>query len=187
MPTIAELDAQIAELEGQIATAMQAGGGSPDYTAFYQSPGYDFRLQEGARTVERSAAAKGKLMSGGLLRELTQYGQGLASSEFGNYANRLASLAGIGQSATQSTNALGSAAAGQVGETSGQLGQTIMSSGQAQASGIIGGSNALLQGYGGAAEAFRNWQWPSGGGGNNAMFGIGTSSTPYSGTDINWF
>ena len=185
MATIEELDAQIAELEGQIATSMQAGGGLPDYSAFYQSPGYDFRLQEGARAVERSAAAKGKLMSGGLLRELTSFGQGLASSEFNTYADRLASMAGIGQSATGSTGALGSAAAGQYGETSNQLGQTIMSSGQARAEGIIGGSNALLQGYNNAAGAFGRYNW--GGGGNNAMFGIGTSSTPYSGTDIQWF
>ena len=175
MPTIAELDTQITELEGQIATAMQAGSGSPDYTPFYKSPGYQFRLDEGTRAVERSAAAKGKLMSGGLLRELTRYGQGVATSEFGNYANRLASMADIGQVATQSTGALGSAAAGQYGQTSNALGQTILAGGQARASGYVGSSNALMQGYAGAIDAF------SGGG------TAGWQSQPYSGNAYRWF
>lgn len=153
MATIEELDAQIAELEGQIATTMDAGGGSPDYSAFYKSPGYDFRFDEGQRAIERSAAARGGLMSGGMGRELTRYGQGFASGEFNNYANRLASLAGIGQTAVGQSGQLGSAAAGQVGQTSGQLGQTILAGGQAQASGIVGAGNAWATGIEGAAGA----------------------------------
>jgi hypothetical protein len=180
MPSIEELDIQIADIGGQIATAMQAGGGSPDYSPFYKSPGYQFRMDEGTRAFERSAAAKGKLMSGGLLRELTSYGQGLASSEFNSYANRLASMAGIGQTATQYTGQLGASAAGQYGATSGQLSQTIMSGGQAQASGYIGSSNALMQGYAGAIDAF--WDDDEDGGGTR-----GWQSQPYSGTAYNWY
>ena len=154
MATLEELDAQIAELEGQIATSMQEGGGSPDYSAFYQSPGYEFRFDEGQRAIERSAAARGGLMSGGMGRELVRYGQGVATSEFGNYANRLASLAGIGQTANQQGIYAGANAGSQVGTTSGQLGQTIMSSGTAQAFGIAGAGNALASGIQGAAGAF---------------------------------
>ena len=154
MPTIAELDTQIAELEGQIATAMEQGGGSPDYSAFYKSPGYQFRMDEGVRALDRSASAKGMLMSGGLQRELLRYGQGVATSEFGNYANRLASLAGVGQTAAFDTGRFGSAAAGQFGNTSGQLGQTIMSGGTAQAGGIVDAANAWQRGIQGAATAF---------------------------------
>ena len=154
MPTIEELDVQIAELEGQISTAMEQGGGSPDYSAFYKSPGYDFRFQEGVRAIDRSASAKGMLMSGGLQRELVRYGQGVASSEFGNYANRLASLAGVGQTAAFGTGQLGSAAAGQVGRISGGLGQTIMSQGTARAGGIVDAANAWQTGIQGAATAF---------------------------------
>lgn len=172
MPTIAELDVQIAELEGQIATAMQAGGGLPDYSAFYKSPGYDFRLQEGIRAIDRSASAKGKLMSGGLQRELTRYGQGVASSEFNTYADRLASMAGIGQTATRSTGALGSAAAGQGRAISYDIGESIMAGGQAQASGYVGSSNAMQRGYEGAIDAFTNWGQPTqntGSGGTNSL------------------
>ncbi len=146
MPTIEELDSQIADIEGQISTSMQ-GGQAPDYSAFYKSPGYDFRFQEGVRARDRSAAAKGNLMSGGQQRELTRYGQGFASGEFNNYANRLSSLAGIGQTATQDVNELGST-------TSGQVGQSIMAGGTAQASGIIGSNNAMQQGIGGALGQF---------------------------------
>ena len=153
MATLEELDAQIADLEGRIATAMEAGGGSPDYTSFYKSPGYDFRFQEGQRAIERSASARGGLMSGGMGRELVRYGQGVATSEFGNYANRLASLAGIGQTATNATGQLGSNVAGQFGNTSEGLAQTLMSSGQAQAEGMIGAGNAWSTGIQGAAGA----------------------------------
>ncbi len=161
----ADLDRQIAELEGQISTAMESGGGSPDYSAFYKSPGYDFRFQEGANAIDKSASARGKLMSGGIARELTRYGQGLASGEFNNYANRLASMAGIGQTATSATGQLGSAAAGQYGAQSRDLSQTLMSGGQAQASGIIGANNAWAQGMQGAAGAVQRYGSQQGWGG----------------------
>ncbi len=161
----ADLDRQIAELEGQISTAMEAGQGSPDYSAFYKSPGYDFRFQEGANAIDKSAAARGKLMSGGIARELTRYGQGFASGEFNNYANRLASMAGIGQTAAAATGQLGSAAAGQYGAQSRGLSQTIMSGGQAQASGIVGANNAWAQGLQGAAGAVQRYGSQQGWGG----------------------
>ena len=149
MPTIEELDAEIAQLEGQIATTME-GGDAPDYSAFFKSPGYEFRLEEGTRAIDRSASARGQLMSGGTLRELQRYGQGLASSEFGNYANRLSALAGIGQTANQQGIAAGAAAGGQVGTSAANIGQSIMAGGTAQASGIVGANNAWQQGFGGA-------------------------------------
>jgi hypothetical protein len=157
MPTLAELDEQISQLEGQLTQAQQ-GGEAPDYSAFFKSPGYEFRFEEGLRASDRSAAARGMLMSGGHMRELQRYGQGLASSEFGNYANRLSSLAGIGQSAAFNSGQLGVQAAGQVGAGSGALAGTILAGGQAQAEGIVGGSNAMLGGIGGAIGQIN---WPS--------------------------
>jgi len=73
---------------------------------FMTDPGYGFRRDEGARVVERSAAARGGLLSGGTAKALTRYGQGFASNEFGNVYNRIANIAGLGQvGATQSGNA----------------------------------------------------------------------------------
>ncbi len=157
MPTLAELDTQIADLEGQIATAQQGGGeAGPDYSAFFQSPGYQFRQDEGIRAIDRSASARGQLMSGGTLRELQRYGQGLASSEFGNYANRLSAIAGIGQTAAFGGGQLGAQAAGQVGTSAANIGQSVMAGGTAQAFGAQNANNAFQQGLGGAVQAFGN-------------------------------
>ncbi len=90
---------------GDIANGDWHDFGSGD---FHQDPGYDFRMQEGQKALERSAAARGGLQSGGTMRALTRYGQDYASGEYQNAYNRfnndrtqrfnrLSSVAGIGQ------------------------------------------------------------------------------------------
>lgn len=77
---------------------------------FQKDPGYDFRMQEGMKAIERSAAARGGLNSGATLKSISRYGQDFASNEYSNAYNRfnsdrdrrwnrLSSLAGIGQTA----------------------------------------------------------------------------------------
>jgi hypothetical protein len=51
-------------------------------------PGYAFRMQEGMKAINASAAAKGGLQSGAALKAAQQYGQGLASQEYGQSYNR---------------------------------------------------------------------------------------------------
>jgi hypothetical protein len=51
-------------------------------------PGYGFRLKEGLKALEQSAAARGGLLSGTTGKALTRYGQEAASQEFGNAYNR---------------------------------------------------------------------------------------------------
>jgi len=104
-------------------------------------PSYKFRLGEGMKALERSAAARGGLISGGALKAAQRYGQDFASTEFGNAYNRLASRAGFGQ--TASTNMGG--AAGQFGTNAGNL---MTGAGAARASGYVGGANALSSGLG---------------------------------------
>ena len=58
------------------------------------SNAYKFRFNEGQRGIERSAAAKGMLGSGNTLAALAQYGQGMASDEYGNEVSRLGALSG---------------------------------------------------------------------------------------------
>ena len=119
---------------------------------FQQDPGYAFRMQEGMKALERSAAARGGLLSGGMLRGAQQYGQGLASQEYMNAFNRyqaernarlnpLQSLAGVGQTATNQLGQAGQAMASNVGQAMG-------AAAQARASGYMGGANALTQGLG---------------------------------------
>lgn len=66
---------------------------------FQESPDYQFRLEQGQQALERSQAARGGLLSGRAALEAQRFGQGEASAEYGNYINRLQSLAGMGQSA----------------------------------------------------------------------------------------
>jgi hypothetical protein len=102
-------------------------------------PSYSFRFQEGLKALDRSAAARGGLISGGAFKAAQRYGQDYASTEFGNAYNRLASRAGFGQ--TASTNMGG--AAGSFGANAGNL---MTGAGAARASGYVGGANALTGG-----------------------------------------
>lgn len=60
-------------------------------------PGYKFRLEQGKLARERGAAARGGLLSGGHLKDLEEYSQGLASQEFGAATQRMQDLYGLGQ------------------------------------------------------------------------------------------
>jgi len=78
--------------------ALQRGG--PEAQNFLQmDPGYQFRLSEGMKALDRQAAARGGLISGGALRAAQRYGQDLGSQEFGAAYNRLASMANVGPQA----------------------------------------------------------------------------------------
>ena len=61
---------------------------------FQTDPGYQFRVAEGERATERAAASRGGRMSGGVLAELQERGQGVASQEYGNIIGRLMELSG---------------------------------------------------------------------------------------------
>lgn len=114
---------------------------------FQQDPGYQFRQSEGMKALERSAAARGNLMSGSTMKGIQRFGQDLASQEYQNAFNRyqiersaklnpLQSLMGSGQSATN----VMTGAAGQMGQNEAS---NIYNAGQARASGYIGQANAL--------------------------------------------
>ena len=117
---------------------------------FEASPGYGFRLKEGLRALENSAAARGGLLSGNAMRGITRYGQGLASDEFDRAFNRyqaeraarlnpLQSLAGMAQS---SANTL-TGAAGQYGQN---MAQGAAAMGNIRASQYANTANALTGG-----------------------------------------
>jgi hypothetical protein len=107
--------------------------------AFTQSPDYNFAFNQGMQALERSAAATGTLQSGGQSKAAIEFGQGLASEQYGNYFNRLLGLAQMGQNAAagQATNSL-SAANSQA--------NTLEAQGTARASGTVGAANAITGG-----------------------------------------
>lgn len=126
-----------------------------DYEA---DPGYAFRQAEGMKAIERSAAARGGALSGGALRGIERFGQGLASEEYGNAFgryntnqtnrfNRLASVAGVGQTANAALGQAGSnyanAITGISQANATNQGNAILAAGNARASGYAGVGNAL--------------------------------------------
>lgn len=94
-------------------------------------PGFQFRMAEGQKALERSAAARGGLMSGGFAKSLTKYGQGLASEEFGNRFNRLRDIAGMGLNSAQNLGGLGQNYANSMSSLHGAIGN-------AKAAGLMG-------------------------------------------------
>jgi hypothetical protein len=119
---------------------------------FQQDPGYAFRMREGLKALDRSAAARGGLLGGNQLRGVTQFGQDLASQEYGNAFNRyqaeraarlnpLQSLAGMGQSNAATM-------AQQAGQFGNVLGQAEATKGNIRASSYMGTANALTGGLG---------------------------------------
>ena len=119
---------------------------------FEQDPGYAFRQAEGMKALERSAAARGGLLSGSTMKGIQRFGQDLASQEYSNAFNRfqiersarlnpLQSLMGSGQSAANTMTS----AAGNFGQASAN---NIMNEGAARASGYVGSANALSNALG---------------------------------------
>jgi len=114
---------------------------------FQADPGYNFRMAEGMKALERSAAARGLLQSGGTLKGIQQYGQNLASSEYENAFSRYLSqrearmdpyryLTGIGQAA-----AAGQAA--NVGSTGAALAEIAAQRGNVNAAQAAGTAGAI--------------------------------------------
>lgn len=120
--------------------------GTADYSSFTKSPDYKFAFDQGQNATTNLLSAKGDLMSGTGLTGLTSWGQGLATQQYQNYFGRLLQLSQMGQSSSAALAGTGVATGNQVGASYGALGQ-------AQASGAMGGANALASGIGGAANA----------------------------------
>jgi hypothetical protein len=143
-------------------------------------PGYGFRLSEGMKALDRTAAARGGMMSGAALKAAGRYGQDMASQEYLNAFNRaqalkserlgvLGSLYGAGQTAAQQV----SNAAGQYGVNAGNM---MMESGRARASGYIGSANAISNALGQAALGYGIF-----GGGARPAMGANTMAVNYQG------
>jgi len=129
---------------------------------FQQDPGYAFRIAEGMKALDRTAASRGGLLSGATLRGATRYGQDMASQEYQNAFNRyqtnranqlnpLQSLMGSGQTAANQVGAAGQNYANQAGDA-------YMGAGNARASGYVGSANAWSNALGNVANTFNQNQ-----------------------------
>lgn len=127
---------------------------APTLAQVEQTPGYQFTLQQGTQAINNSAAAKGGLLSGATLKDLTAYGQGLASTTYqqdynnalttfntnynsaANNVNRLSGLTTMGQNAATTVGNQGL-------QTASNAGQLTTSAANASAAGTVGSANSI--------------------------------------------
>ena len=125
---------------------------------FNADPGYGFRMSEGLKGLERSAAARGGMLSGSGLKNITRFGQDLGSQEYQNAYNRygqdqatrrntLANIAGFGPPAAAAATTAGTNYATNAGNMGIGAANTFanadMAAAAAQASAYGGIGNAL--------------------------------------------
>jgi len=126
----------------------------PGEFQYEQSPGYQFMMDEGLRGVERGAAARGNLQSGGTDVDLMRYAQGFAAQDFdksyGRWAedynrdvgrqdrrfNRGFAMTGIGQQAAGNI-------AGMQSQQGRDLSSGYMNVGNAQANRAMAAQNTM--------------------------------------------
>lgn len=136
---------------------------TPDAASVMAEPGYQFGLTQGMRGIENSAAARGMALSGAALKAASRFNSDYAGTRyndawnraqtgFGNRWGRLASLAGIGQTANQQT-----AAAGQ--NYANQAGQNMMGAANAQAAAGISRGNIYGSAINGMISAGNRAGW----------------------------
>ena len=103
-------------------------------------PGYSEALDAGIDTVQKSAFARGKGLSGRTLAALNDYGRRFDQSAFNTRLNQLAGVAGTGQTAGNTLGIIG-------GNTASSVSNLLTQGGNARASGVIGSNNAWQSGF----------------------------------------
>jgi hypothetical protein len=152
-----------------------AGGQAPIGRGFSASPDYAFRKSEGMQGIGNSFAARGGAASGNAMKALNEFNSNLASSEYGNWFNRRAQLAGFGQAANANQgNAMNNYTQG--------ASQAAGNAGDARASGIMGGVNSLTGAINGGLNGWlmsKYMSQPQGGyGGGYGIGGQGGGALP---------
>jgi hypothetical protein len=138
---------------------------------FQSSPGYQFQLSQGERAVDAGAAAKGFARSGAAMQAEQEFGQGLASSDFGNYWNRLQQLSGSGLSAAGGIASAATGGASNIASTDrGAAGAE--SSIYGNVAGSLGGTANQLLGNQQFQNYIKGLGGSSGGGGSLPVQGI---------------
>lgn len=136
------------------------------------APGYQFRLNEGNKSINSGYAARGMLQSGAAQKALLQYGQDYASNEYNNRYNQLAGQQGVGLSATNalagvSTN-YSNQVASQNNANAGAIGNAALVGAQNTGNVLATAANALGNIGGASISSYRQKQnmygYPGGGG-----------------------
>lgn len=113
-----------AQRRADLAPFLQAGYGAlnrqeailnGDYSGFMNSPDYKWNYEQELQGVDRSAAARGAMFSGGADADRMRFASGLASNHLNDYWAKLAGQAGQGYSGTNTLAQLGQQSAGIMG------------------------------------------------------------------------
>lgn len=134
---IAAQNTALETARGDLEPFRSAGGAAlnPLIDFVSKGPESDLERTEGFTQIQNSAAAGGKLRSGGTLKELTRFNSMLNQRNRGQRFNELFNLATLGSNAAsgQATATLG---------TADRVGETLTGQGNATAAGKIGSANA---------------------------------------------
>jgi hypothetical protein len=117
-----------------------------------KTPGYQFRLDQGLKALQRTAAAGS--VTGNTYRDLVKYGQEYGSAEYDKYYNRLASMAGLGQTAVGQVGKLGA-------QSATQQGGYAQRAGDIRASAYLGQSNIIGSTVGQLSSMYNRSQAPA--------------------------
>ena len=155
---------ELARQLGVAGDSSSAGYGSLntpfEQTNFTADPGYGFRLAEGQKALERSAAARGGLLSGSAMKGTLNYAQGLASQEYQNAFNRYTSQRDTRYNMLRGLTDVGAGAAGSMVGAAGTAGANTATAqgnaGAAQASGYVGAANAINSGASNISSYYQN-------------------------------
>ena len=113
---------------------------------FQADPGYSFRLAEGLKAIDRTAAARGNMISGAAMKAAGRYGQDMASQEYQNAYGRFMGNKASNYNMLTGQQAVGQGASNSMNQASGQYaqnaGDAYMNAGNARASGYVGAANA---------------------------------------------
>lgn len=183
MPGVTPLTGTASTNLGTMGSLMEAYPGgtftAPTAAQAAQTPGYQFALNQGEKAVQAGASANGSLLTGGTLNAENQFGQGLADTNYNNtynqalqtyntnyntwannqanQFNRLAAIAGMGQTTAQTLGSQGVQSSGQIantlGNTGAQIGQDTMNAANATATGYLNSANALGSGITGSTNS----------------------------------
>lgn len=188
----------LTDQESKAASDQYAGKFTGNYapTQLDMDPSYQWRLSQGLKNLQASAAARGGLLTGQGAKDINDYAQGAASQEYQaafdrnrtsqqDLYNRLASLAGVGQTATGASGAAGQTAAGNIGANTlagvGSANNYLTSGAAAQAAGGVGSANAWSGGLSNAATNWTTLQYLNGGTGSQGGTPSWTDSSVTSG------
>jgi hypothetical protein len=150
---------------------------APTLADAQNNPGYQFALQSGTTALDKSAAARGDLLSGSEGTALQQYGQQLGEQNYQQvynnamqqYMNRyqvLSGTANLGQNAAATEGQLGQEFAQNTGNidltAADQQAKQINNAAAARASGYLGSAKAWGTAAGGMADGLANMDFSGG-------------------------